>query len=424
MEQTPTRTPVTWLPCADGLRATAAVLVFFQHASFLTAVMFNSHAGGVLARFDVAPPIFFALSGFLLSRPYVAAILDAKMLPEWKAFYRRRLLRIVPAYWVALTLTYVWLKPESATKAHGLDYPLHYLFLQIYPSGPDNRPVFSKGISPAWTLAVEMAFYASLPLLGLGAAHLVRGLRGVSQKAVLLLGALGAVAVLSLVYRTIIYAADLPLQAALWLPGTMCEFSIGIAAAVLGMWAARRDVARPVADALGRHDLLWWTIAAVLIVFSGSQLGLARGLDHANWDRELFGEIVRMTAAGLLLLPVAFGPQDRGVIRRLLRSWPVAGLGIISYGFFLWHVPLLEVSLRLTHQPMFLDWTKHIGIFSPEVLHPVGLAFGLSVLFGVVSWFALEKPVIRSRRYRGSNVRRAAAVAVAAEPPIVEQAAP
>ena len=421
MEDTPTRTPVTWLPCADGLRATAAVLVFFQHASFLTAVMFNSKAGGVLARFDVAPPIFFALSGFLLSRPYIAAILDGKRLPDWNAFYRRRLLRIVPAYWLALTLTYVWLKPESATEASGWDYPLHYLFLQIYPSGPNpNRPEFSKGISPAWTLAVEMAFYASLPLLALGAARLVRGLRTVSQKAVLLLGALAATVALSLVYRTIIYAADLPLQSALWLPGTMCEFSVGISAAVLGMWAARREVARPAADALGRHDLLWWAIAALLIVFSGSQLGLARGLDHANWNRELVGEIVRLATAGLLLLPVAFGPQDRGVIRWLLRSWPVAGLGIISYGFFLWHVPLLEVSLRITNQPMFLDWSKHIGIFSPDVLHPVGIAFALSVLAGLASWFALEKPVIRSRRYKGSNVRRTAVV----PPAVIERSAP
>jgi peptidoglycan/LPS O-acetylase OafA/YrhL len=184
-------------------------------------------------------------------------------------------------------------------------------------------------------------------------------------------------------------------------------------------------VARPAAEALGRHDLLWWTIAALLIVFSGSQLGLARGLDHANWNRELVGEIVRMAAAALLLLPVAFGPQDRGVIRWVLRSWPIAGLGIISYGFFLWHVPLLEVALRITDQRMFLDWSKHIGLFSPEVLHPVGIAFGLSVLAGLVSWFALEKPVIRSHRYRGSNVRRGAAGAVAAPvEPIIEQAAP
>ncbi len=39
--------------------------------------------------------------------------------------------------------------------------------------------------------------------------------------------------------------------------------------------------------------------------------------------------------AFLLLLPAVFGPQDRFSIRRLLRSWPMASLGVISYGVFL-----------------------------------------------------------------------------------------
>src|SRR5581483_3699449 len=110
-----------------------------------------------------------ALSGLLLTRPYAAAILDGTALPDWRRFYRRRILRIIPAYWVALTATYFWLRPDSATKASGLDRVLHYLFLQIYPAN-----TFQKGISPAWTLAVEMAFYAALPLLALLGARLVR----------------------------------------------------------------------------------------------------------------------------------------------------------------------------------------------------------------------------------------------------------
>lgn len=405
---------MTWLPGADGLRATAAVLVFFQHASFLTYAMFNSAAGGVLARFDVAPAIFFALSGFLLARPYVGAILDGRPLPKTGSYYRRRILRIMPAYWVALTLTYVWLRPESATRAEGLDYPLHYLLLQIYPGD-----TFPKGISPAWTLAVEASFYALLPLLAIGGARLVRGLHGPSKRALALLGAVGVLAVLSLIWRSVIYGIHGPYQAALWLPGTFCEFAVGLTAAVLAMWAARREAPRIVTDALGRHDLLWWAIAAALIVFSASQLGLARGLDHANWSRELFGEVTRLGAAALMLLPVAFGPQDKGVIRRMLRSWPIGPLGVASYGFFLFHVPVIEVALRWTDHEMFLagEWGTGIGILSPEVWWPVLVAFVLSVVAGALSWFLVEKPIIRSHRYKGSTVRRS-------EPPIVVQAAP
>src|SRR4051794_18553736 len=113
------------LPGGDGLRAVAAVIVFFTHIGFLTGATFNSWAGPLFARFDVGVSIFFALSGFLLSRPYLMAILDDEPLPDRKSFYERRFRRIFPAYWVALTATYVWLRPESATIAKGLDYPLH-----------------------------------------------------------------------------------------------------------------------------------------------------------------------------------------------------------------------------------------------------------------------------------------------------------
>lgn len=405
---------MTWLPCANGLRATAAVMVFLHHASFLTFAMYNSAAGGVLARLDYGVAIFFALSGFLLGRPYAASILDAKALPGLGSFYRRRVLRILPAYWVALTLTYVWLRPESATEAKGLDFPLHYLLLQIYPGD-----TFPKGISPAWTLAVEASFYALLPLLAMGGARLVRGLDGPSRRALVLLGAIGVLTVLSLVWRSVVYGIEGPYQAALWLPGTIGEFALGLAAAVLATWASRSEAPRVVTDALGRHDLLWWLIAAGLVVFSASQLGLARGLDHANWSRELFGELTRMAVAALLLLPVAFGPQDRGLIRSLLRSWPIGALGVASYGFFLWHVPLIEVALRVTNHEMFLagEWETGIGILSSEVWWPVLIAFVLSVVAGAVTWFVVEKPIIGSRRYKGSSFRRS-------DPPVVVQAAP
>src|SRR3954453_12017970 len=97
-QDTPKGNPATWLPWADGLRATAAFLVFLHHVGFLSGATFNTRAGGVLARFgDIGVAVFFSLSGFLLGRPYVAAILDERPLPDMRAFYRRRLLRIVPA---------------------------------------------------------------------------------------------------------------------------------------------------------------------------------------------------------------------------------------------------------------------------------------------------------------------------------------
>jgi peptidoglycan/LPS O-acetylase OafA/YrhL len=381
------------LPGGDGLRAVAASIVFFHHIGFLTGATFNSRIGPLLARFDVGVSIFFALSGFLLSRPYLIAILEDRPLPERRSFYERRIRRIVPAYWVALTATYVWLRPASAALAKGLDYPLHYLFLQIYPGG-----TLQKGISPGWTLAVEITFYASLPLLALAGARLVRGVDGVSQRAVLLLAGLTVLALLSNVWRGVIYGAGLPTQAVLWLPGMIDQFAVGVALAVIAVWADRRAVARPLADALGRHDLLWWIFAGGLLVFASNQLGLVTGLRHTTWDRELARHAIYTAVGGLMLLPVAFGPQDRGVVRWFLQAPPIAALGIVSYGFFLWHVPLIETAIHLTGQEVFLDWRGGVGFFSGKVVGPTLLAFVLTVIAATCSWFLVEKPLLRGRR--------------------------
>jgi peptidoglycan/LPS O-acetylase OafA/YrhL len=395
----PSSPRASWIPCADGLRATAATAVFLHHASFLTGVTFNSRAGAFFARFDIGVPVFFALSGFLLSRPYIDAILDDRSLPDWRGFYRRRVVRIIPAYWLALTATYLWLRPDSATRATGIDYPLHYLFLQIYPADS-----FPRGISPAWTLAVEASFYAALPLLAVFAHRRLRTVLTPSRRSLLLLGWLTAALLASLTYRTVLHARGGPMQAVLWLPGMFGEFAVGIAIAVLASWAHRREFARPLTDFLGRHDLLWWTFAALLLVFQSTQLGLERGLDHANWNRELYSEIVRILIATFLLLPVAFGPQDRGIVRRLLRSWPIASLGVVSYGVFLWHVPLIEAVINWTGRHPFLDWSQPgMSVFSGDVLVPVAIAFACSVLAGTVSWFAVERPLLR----RAGGRRRA-----------------
>jgi len=391
------------LPCGDGLRAVAAFTVFWTHIGFLTGATFNSAVGPLLARFDVGVAIFFALSGFLLARPYVVAILDETRFPDRRSFYARRLRRIVPAYWVALTATYLWLRPDSATLAKGLDYPLHYLFLQVYPGG-----TLQKGISPGWTLAVEMSFYAALPLLAVAAGRAVRGLDGPSRKAVGLLGLLTASVVLTNVWSGLIYGQQWPTQAVLWLPGMFDHFAVGIACAVLAVWADRRPMPRPLVEALGRHDLLWWLAAFGLMAFVSNQMELVAGLKHTSWDRELVRHGIYTAVAVLMLLPVVFGPQDRGLVRRFLQWKPISAFGVVSYGFFLWHVPLIESAIRLTHQKVFLDWSHGLGMFSGDVVRPTALAFALATVAATASWFVVEKPLVRGRN----------------RPRIVEQAAP
>src|SRR5437016_10699788 len=98
-------------PCFDGLRAIAAIAVVFHHAAFTTAfelrgvrVPGTQHTvliGHYFARMDAGVQVFFLISGFLLYRPFVAAAFSGRAPRDLRSYFRNRLLRIYPAYWVA-----------------------------------------------------------------------------------------------------------------------------------------------------------------------------------------------------------------------------------------------------------------------------------------------------------------------------------
>ena len=149
-------------PAFDGLRAIAAVTVVVVHVGFVSGLTpRNPHGVGMYtARLEIGVSVFFLISGFLLYRPFVVAHLAAAPRPRTGAFWLRRLLRIVPAYWLVLFIATSILHVGPGIGPGGWKaYASHYLFLQIYFPSQDL-----KGISAAWSLCVEMTFYLFIPL--------------------------------------------------------------------------------------------------------------------------------------------------------------------------------------------------------------------------------------------------------------------
>ena len=94
----------------DGYRGVAALLVVTTHVAFSTAFAVGGSLGAVAARFDIGVAIFFLLSGFLLYRGWARSGLTGARVPGSRVFYRRRLWRILPAYWV-MVLAVLFLLP-------------------------------------------------------------------------------------------------------------------------------------------------------------------------------------------------------------------------------------------------------------------------------------------------------------------------
>src|SRR3954464_7616756 len=94
-------------PLAARTRGAPAPAAAIVHAWLFTGGFggFGDSIGNrLMVRLDVAVSIFFFLSAFLLYRPMIAARAGGPKSPTVRDYYRRRFLRIYPAFWVALTV--------------------------------------------------------------------------------------------------------------------------------------------------------------------------------------------------------------------------------------------------------------------------------------------------------------------------------
>jgi peptidoglycan/LPS O-acetylase OafA/YrhL len=384
-------------PCIDGLRAVAALMIVLTHATWLSTAGESSPFGPFLARMDAGVAVFFVLSGFLLYRPFVAAHLDGGDRPRTGAYLWRRFLRLVPAYWLALTVTQFVLRVGTGINT-GTDAVVYYGFLQIY----DPWRSFG-GIPQAWSLCVEVTFYLALPLW---AAALAAGCRSRTpeRQATVELTALAAVAVGAFLWRLWVLEVDGSTQhlGLSWLPAYADLFAAGMALAVVSARTAQGARLPAPLAVLGRRPGISWALAGLSFWTVAVVVDLPTGLEAASTAATLARHALYGLTAAFLVVPAVVGDQAESPVRGLLRSRAVVAVGLVSYGLFLWHQAWME---------QVLDWTgAAVGAGSFWLLLAGGLTAGL--LTAGASWFLVEAPLLRRRptsRRRSVPVARVAA---------------
>ncbi|HEY7270504.1 MAG TPA: acyltransferase, partial [Dehalococcoidia bacterium] len=168
----------TELPQIDGLRALAVIFIMIDHAwgvaggpNLRWTIPFTGQTvlvSGWVNRGDLGVPLFFILSGFLLPQSWLRAIHTGAPRPSLRNYFKRRLFRIVPAYYVCLFLLLVLFTPslipfDRVYSNDGLKELLahltftHFLFTDTMGSWNID--------SPMWTLTHEATFYLLLPLV-------------------------------------------------------------------------------------------------------------------------------------------------------------------------------------------------------------------------------------------------------------------
>jgi peptidoglycan/LPS O-acetylase OafA/YrhL len=348
----------------DGLRGLAALSIFLFHGWLYTMPAPDATARSTLGDYAahelrLGLVLFFVLSGFLLYRPWIAAALDERRAPDLSRYVRARAARILPAYYVALlgSIALLWgLKGTPGLRLPPAgELPLFFVFGQNF-----SPASVMKLNPPMWSLAVEMMFYALLPMVGWLALRLAPRRRAQALAPLLLI-------VVGVAYNYAIAGRGLGMTFSKTLAAMLPYFA-------LGMLAALALHGREIAIATKR------TLVALGLVLVAAD-ALTKALVPATGvDADVLFVVMRDTpsAAGFALIVGALASAPRG---RILGGRLLAGLGTISYGFYLWHVPVLMVL-------------RGYGLLPLDPVLGTVVALGPALAVSTLSWFAVERPVL------------------------------
>ncbi|MGY4396601.1 peptidoglycan/LPS O-acetylase OafA/YrhL [Sphingomonas sp. UYAg733] len=308
---------IAYRPDIDGLRTIAVGSVVAYHA-------FPALVPGGFVGVD----IFFVISGFLITGILVREHERTGRI-NLAEFYARRVRRLLPALLAVIATTLalgLWLVPPAgelqslAQSALATLFFASNIFFTLQPSGYFAAAAETYPLLHTWTLAVEEQFYIVWPLLipltGWIAAR--AGLAG--RRALWIL--FGAVFISSLAVS--VAGTQLrPTWAFYLTPFRGWEFAIG---AMLSL-AIRGDRPR------------WKHGATVISAIGLILIGLA--LWTFNHDTPFPGWIALLPTLGAAALLAAGAIAPANPVARLLATSPAVYIGKLSYGWYLWHWPLL-----------------------------------------------------------------------------------
>ncbi|MCC6226270.1 MAG: acyltransferase [Microthrixaceae bacterium] len=376
----------TRAPGLDVLRVLGAAGVLVTHVAFVSGVVnesrFSSPLRHVLPRLDVGVSIFFVLSGLLVSRPFVDAVVAGRPLPPIRPYLWRRALRIYPLYWVILFVT---LAASGAPLPGAFELLSDVLLLHVYVPSNAIGP-----ITQSWSLATEVGFYLLLPVC-FGALARVCEWRGVetasARRRAVALVLVGWV-VVAFAFRLVVVAAtttfdftsggvDTRGAILTWTPNHLDEFAVG---AGLALWLQSSRVPR-VTRAL---RAACYSIAAAALWVASVALDLPPVFTGFDGAQTFARHGLFVLCAATLVAPSAFATAATSVrASETRRWWRLAETGALgSYGIYLWH------QLVMTRWMGERGYRDFLAPFIPSL---VAVA-GISALLAAVSYWGVERP--------------------------------
>jgi peptidoglycan/LPS O-acetylase OafA/YrhL len=346
-----------FLPAVEGMRACAAIGVVITHVAFQTGHS-TGVAGRLFGRFDLAVAVFFALSGFLLWRGHAAAARSLGPSPSTGRYLRSRVVRIMPAYVVAVVVILTLL--PDADHASLTVWLANLSLTQVYVP-----LTLTAGLTQMWSLSVEVTFYLALPILALLACRLPVRAR------VPVIAALGAA---SCFWGWVPFAATGGINPLNWPPAFFSWFAAGM---LLAEWV-HSPVGLP--HLLARRRVLMAIVVVAAYLVAASPLAGPAGLVPSTAAQFAVKTAMGALVAAGLVAPLVLDRPDTA--HRLLATAPMVTLGRWSYGIFIWHLAALTMVFPVIGE---FSFRGHM----PEVL-VLTLIFAIAI--AAVSYALVESP--------------------------------
>jgi peptidoglycan/LPS O-acetylase OafA/YrhL len=350
------------LAAVDGLRGLSALAVLVYHVYHTTDPHLGQNSAlphPVRLTLDRLGPyaviMFFVVSGFLVGGPFVRATARRAPFPELRRYLTLRLVRIYPAWLVVLAVFLALSSASHDLLRRPLDLAAVSALQQNYVPH-----LLRQYLPHAWSLVIEISFYAVLPML---AVLPWLAARRVGRRTAVALAALGPLTLLAVSWsfqRHWFWHGDVPHPDGRPLSFSLLAYGDGFALGMLVALVAHCGVRLP--------RLAAAAVAAVAV--------------HTWWHGTVspYAQATTAVAAALVLAVVALSD---GPAVRLLATRPLRAVGVLTYGVYLWHLPLLYALVSL-------GLVEH-GAAWQTVPAVVGLC-GLTVLVALCSWKLVESP--------------------------------
>ena len=329
---------VTYVSAFDGIRGIAILPVVCLHVG--VALLPNGNLLFQLSRGWYGVDLFFVLSGFLITWILDREI-EATGTIDLKNFYRRRLLRLAPAYVSMLAALLLGAAIFQRSELKSVPQLVPWLLTYTYNyHAALGHPHFSVLVI-LWSLCVEEQFYLVWPWV----------LRRLTRRRALWFCMIAVV--LLTVYRTILFAAlnwgdfshvDGAAASRIYFATDtrVATILIGCALAL----SLNDPGTRGLWEKIGKSysfPLLALVVECICVAFVTG--GVPSG---ASWRSATLGYTMAAFTTAMILAAVFAQPQS--ILAQALSWKPLVQLGRISYGTYLFHLGIAWVVLRcLSH---------------------------------------------------------------------------